>query len=323
MDEITGPVLAITLVLSSVFIPCCFLGGISGQFFRQFAVTIAVSTIISAINALTMTPSRAVLIFKDRGAMARAPQEALPWWIFGMMGGIAHVFAGPEFLADLGLPRRWQPPSSCHVAVSTPVNAAYFLPGVLAGGVVGWFLIRPVNAVLGCLFRGFNRGFDCMTAMYGRDGRPHAALSAMVLVVYGGLLGLTYWQFQRTPTGFIPQQDKGYLILNVQLPDSASVERTRAGRWPASSRIAREHAGVAHTVGISGQSLILNANAPNLGSMYVMLEAVRQAHGADLSADAIAAAIAEALPRGSARGDRVRRSARRRSTAWAPPAASS
>ena len=64
MDEITGPVLAITLVLSSVFIPCCFLGGVSGQFFRQFAVTIAASTVISAINALTMTPSRAVLIFK-------------------------------------------------------------------------------------------------------------------------------------------------------------------------------------------------------------------------------------------------------------------
>ena len=64
MDEITGPVLAITLVLSSVFIPCCFLGGVSGQFFRQFAVTIAVSTIISAVNALTMTPSRAVVIFK-------------------------------------------------------------------------------------------------------------------------------------------------------------------------------------------------------------------------------------------------------------------
>src|SRR5208283_113810 len=65
MDEITGPVLAITLVLASVFIPCCFLGGVTGQFFRQFAVTIAVSTMISAINALTMTPSRAVLIFQS------------------------------------------------------------------------------------------------------------------------------------------------------------------------------------------------------------------------------------------------------------------
>src|SRR6185436_16056329 len=86
MEEITGPVLAITLVLSSVFIPCCFLVGISGQFFRQFAVTIAVSTIISAINAVTMTPSRAVLIFKtEEGRHGHAiKREALPWWIFGL-----------------------------------------------------------------------------------------------------------------------------------------------------------------------------------------------------------------------------------------------
>ena len=84
MEEITGPVLAITLVLSAVFIPCCFLGGVTGQFFRQFAVTIAVSTIISAINAMTMTPSRAVLIFKtEERRTGHEPQaEALPWWIF-------------------------------------------------------------------------------------------------------------------------------------------------------------------------------------------------------------------------------------------------
>ncbi len=70
MEEITGPIIAITLVLCAVFVPCCFISGITGQFFRQFAVTIAVSTIISAVNALTMTPSRAVLIFKTRGRAA-------------------------------------------------------------------------------------------------------------------------------------------------------------------------------------------------------------------------------------------------------------
>ncbi|HYV39693.1 MAG TPA: efflux RND transporter permease subunit, partial [Gemmataceae bacterium] len=90
MDEITGPILAITLVLSAVFIPCCFLGGVTGQFFRQFAVTIAVSTIISAINALTMTPSRAVVIFKTdhKGGVHTHKREALPWWIFGVLGGM-------------------------------------------------------------------------------------------------------------------------------------------------------------------------------------------------------------------------------------------
>ena len=92
MDEITGPVLAITLVLSSVFIPCCFLGGVSGQFFRQFAVTISVSTIISAVNALTMTPSRAVVIFRtEEGEKGGHRREALPWWIFGILGGIRHL----------------------------------------------------------------------------------------------------------------------------------------------------------------------------------------------------------------------------------------
>src|SRR6184192_1808402 len=100
MDEITGPVLAITLVLSSVFIPCCFLGGVTGQFFRQFAVTIAASTVISAVNAITMTPSRAVLIFKtEEGQGHGHRKEALPWWIFGVLGGLASVWLANKFLA--------------------------------------------------------------------------------------------------------------------------------------------------------------------------------------------------------------------------------
>src|SRR6202789_4453072 len=99
MEEITGPILAITLVLSSVFIPCCFLGGITGEFFRQFAVTIAVSTIISAVNALTMTPSRAVMIFKtEEGAHGghELKREALPWWIFAVVGGMLAIWLGQD-----------------------------------------------------------------------------------------------------------------------------------------------------------------------------------------------------------------------------------
>ena len=122
MEEITGPIIAITLALSSVFIPCCFIGGITGQFFRQFAVTIAVSTIISAINALTMTPSRAVLIFKtvegEHGHELK--REALPWWIFGLLGGLLTLWYAPDFLAGrFGLPAhrpglaRPKPSESC------------------------------------------------------------------------------------------------------------------------------------------------------------------------------------------------------------------
>jgi len=105
-------------------------------------------------------------------------------------------------------------------------------------------------------------------------------LSAIVLLGYGGLLLLTYTEFVSTPTGFIPQQDKGYLILNVQLPDSASVERTEAVMADIEG-IARETSGVKHTLGISGRSVILNANAPNLGSMYVMLDGFDQRKGTD------------------------------------------
>ena len=231
MDEITGPVLAITLVLSSVFIPCCFLGGVSGQFFRQFAVTISVSTIISAVNALTMTPSRAVVIFRsEEGEKHGHRREALPWWIFGLVGGILTYYAMPELLAgrfDLAAALRGPKNTLPSWLIGAIVSAVYVIPGVLAGGVLGWFVIRPVNAVLGFLFGGFNRWFDWMTALYGRTVGRTLRLSAMILVIYAGLLGMTYWQFQRTPTGFIPQQDKGYLLLNVQLPDSASVERTQ------------------------------------------------------------------------------------------------
>jgi multidrug efflux pump len=172
------------------------------------------------------------------------------------------------------------------------VLTGYYIPGALAGGLAGWILIRPINAVLGWCFRLFNRGFDRMTAGYGWAVGKTLRISVVVLIAYAGLLAMTYWQFNRAPTGFIPQQDKGYLILNVQLPDSASVARTER----AMSRIeelAKDVPGVAHTVGVSGMSLILNANAPNLGSMYVMLKPFEERRGAALSADAIAADLKE------------------------------
>ena len=111
-------------------------------------------------------------------------------------------------------------------------------------------------------------------------------------MLYAGLLVLTYWQFNHAPTGFIPQQDKGYLLLNVQLPDSASVERTQRVMARIET-LARSMPGVEHTVGVSGQSLLLNANAPNLGSMYIMLEEFSHRRGPKLTADAIAAELTE------------------------------
>src|SRR5436853_1542847 len=101
MEEVTGPIIAVALVLCAVFVPCAIIGGIIGQFFRQFAVTIAVSTVISAINAITMTPSRAVLIFKteeiEGGHLAK--KEALPWWFFAAVGGLLTFWYGWDFAA--------------------------------------------------------------------------------------------------------------------------------------------------------------------------------------------------------------------------------
>ncbi len=298
MGEITGPVMAITLVLCAVFVPCCFLSGITGQFFRQFAVTIAVSTLISAVNALTMTPSRAVLIFKidnKRPGQAHThKREALPWWIFAVIGGIITYEYGPDFLGGKWLfpaipPVTEETASTDWAVVGT--TAMWYAPiGIVIGGVLGWFIIQPVNAALGWFFRLFNRAFDWTTERYGKAVGHVLRISVLVLAGYGGLLALTYFEFHNTPTGFIPEQDKGYLILNVQLPDSASSERTDSAMVEI-DKIVRDTPGVKHTLSISGRSLILNANAPNLASMYVMLDNFDKRRSEELSADGIAASI--------------------------------
>jgi multidrug efflux pump len=272
----------------------------TGQFFRQFAVTIAVSTTISAINALTMTPSRAVLIFKSElpagGGEAGRPaawtptKEALPWWIFGVIGGLLTVWLARQ-------------PPAAHFPALRPRWAALlvsFLPGALLGGLAGWFLIGQVNSGLRWFFRYFDRAFDRLVDLYGATVSQVLRASVIVLVLYGGLLAVTGWQLATVPTGFIPEQDKGYLILNVELPNAAAVERTERV-MSRIEQVARRTPGVAHTVGISGQSLILNANAPNLGSMYVMLKPFGERRDPQLTATAIGAAIEERC-RQAARG---------------------
>jgi multidrug efflux pump len=222
MDEVTGPVVAIALVLCAVFVPCAFISGITGQFFRQFAVTIAVSTLISAFNSLTLSPALAALLLRPRHEM----HDPLTW------------------LFDL---------------------------------LLGWF------------FRLFNWTFGAAVNLYTRLVGGLLRVSLVILLVYGGLLVLTYWEFNRVPTGFVPQQDKGYLLLNVQLPDAVSVQRTQTIMRDI-EKVVLKTDGVAHTVAVAGQSLIQNANSPNLGSMYVLLKPFEQ-RGSRLSADTITAAI--------------------------------
>ena len=219
MDEVTGPVVAVAIVLCAVFVPCAFITGITGQFFRQFAVTIAASTAISAVNSLTLSPALAAILLRPKGGL-RDP------------------------------------------------------------------LARLLDLMLGWFFRAFNRAFDAGTGAYAKAVGGLLRGRLIVLIAYGGLVALTLWVFGRAPTGFIPQQDQGRLIVNVQLPDSASLQRTQDVMAQVEA-IAREAPGVAHTIGISGLSFVMSGNASNFGSMFVILDPFEARRVPDLRDTAI------------------------------------
>ena len=179
MDEITGPVIAITLVLSSVFIPTAFLAGISGQFYRQFALTIAASTIISAINAMTMAPARAVTLIKPHTHDQEGHREALPRWGIAAAGRLASSYfllaprCSPCWASSAGghgdEPSRRHPTASLASLWGSP-------PGALGGRrqrPAGWLVAPPINRVLNRFLAGFNWVFDRLSAGYGIAGpRP-------------------------------------------------------------------------------------------------------------------------------------------------------
>ena len=276
MEQVSGPVIAVGLVLSAVFIPCAFISGITGQFFRQFALTIAVSTVISAFNSLTLSPALAAILLKPR---EKGVYQALPRVAFLALGGwLGWAFLGP-WLLKLAGSSEWE---------------AIYTVAALAGIAVGWILTAPLNRILGWSFALFNRGFDYSTGVYTRLVGMSLRISLIVLLLYGGLLWLTYVGFVNTPTGFIPNQDKGYLLVNVQLPDSASVERTEEVMKHV-EEIAKKAKGVHDQVAIAGQSILLNANSPNFGALYLMLDDFHERTDPELSGDAIAARLEKAV----------------------------
>lgn len=298
MSEITGPIIAITLVLSSVLLPSAFLDGITGQFFRQFALTISASMLISAVNAMTMTPARAASIFASRkpGLHGDQGKEALPWWGFGILGGLITIRLLKSFIAaHLGLS-----PTDEHGGGSTSglmhnvenfgTSILAFLPGAIVGGLVGKLIIKPVNLVLGRFFHGFNQLFECITRIYGSIVSLGLRLCIIVLLLYVGLLFLTGFAFTRLPLGFIPSQDQGLLVVNIQLPDSASQERTVAVSAKV-DKIALETPGVAHSIGIPGISFVLNSNSSNYGTMFLALKPFDERRDSTLGAEAIAAQL--------------------------------
>ncbi len=220
MEQVSGPVIAVALVLSAVFVPCAFISGITGQFFRQFALTIAVSTLISALNSLTFSPALAVIFLKAKGEK----QDII---------GVAVQF------------------------------------------LLGWF------------FWLFNFAFRHATTWYTRAVGLLLRLSVVVLVLYVGLLGLTYWGFNQLPTGYIPSQDKGYLLVSIQMPDATSLQRTKEVVNRV-DEICLADKGVGASISISGQSFVLSANGPNFGQLFMPLKPFDERTSPDLYSTAIA-----------------------------------
>ncbi len=204
MQEVTGPIIAVALVLCAVFVPTAFISGITGQFYKQFALTIAVSTVISAFNSLTLSPALCAMLLPEHGA----PKDRFT---------------------------------------------------------------RMLDAAFGWFFRRFNKLFKRAGDTYADTVRRILRVSAIALVVYAALVALGVFTFLKVPTGFIPAQDMGYYIVVVQLPDASSFERTDATVKQVDG-IARKLPGIAHTFAISGYSSVLQANQPNVGAAFLVLD---------------------------------------------------
>jgi multidrug efflux pump len=204
MKEVSGPIVAIALVLTAVFVPMAFLSGVTGQFYRQFAVTIVISTLISAVNSLTLSPALAAVLLKPHGATPDLPTRLL----------------------DL---------------------------------VFGW------------LFRPFNRFFHAASERYSGGVQRVLRRSARMFLLYAGLVGLTWYAFQAVPGGFIPTQDKLYLIGVVKTPEGSSLDRTEA-LTRKMSEIALATEGVEHTVEFAGLNVLQFTNTPNTGTIFIPLK---------------------------------------------------
>lgn len=226
MNEVTGPIIAIALVLCAVFIPTAFITGLSGQFYKQFALTITISTVISAFNSLTLSPALAALLLKSHDAKPDA-------------------------------------------------------------------FTRLLNKVFGrWLFQPFNRVFDRGAKGYEKLVKKLIRISVIVMLGYIALVGGTIKLFDTVPGGFIPQQDKQYLVAIAQLPDAASLDRTE-DVVRQMQKIALDVPGVANTVAFPGLSVNGFTNSPNSGIVFTPLDAFEDRTDPSKSAMAIAAKLNE------------------------------
>lgn len=283
MAQVSGPVVAMGLVLSAVFVPCAFIGGITGQFFRQFALTIASSTVISAFNSLSLSPALAARFLRSRD---KETHEPLPRVAFGVLAGwIAFRRLGTW----LAVPLAVLPPAAAEV-----VGAGLpWVAGALAA-VVGWWLGGRLNGILRWAFRMFDRGFVGASALYLRAVGKMLRTSAIVLAVYGALVALTWWGVGQVPKGFIPTQDMGNLMVNVQLPDAAAAERTQEV-MDRIGEIVLSTPGVKHAVSTTGMAFALGGVSPNLGTLMVALDDFDKRRAPELYGEVIARKLQETL----------------------------
>lgn len=223
MEEVTGPIIAIALVLCAVFVPTAFISGLTGQFYKQFAITIAISTLISAFNSLTLSPALCAVLLKGH----HEPKDAVS---------------------------------------------------------------RLLERLLGWLFRPFNRAFEWAGDRYGRSVAGVIRKSAIALVLYAVLVGLTGWSFAKVPTGFVPTQDKQYLVAFAQLPDAASLDRSEAV-MRRMAEIGLKHPGVQDAVQFPGLSIAGFSVAPNSGIVFFCLKPFEERTTPELSGQAIADAL--------------------------------
>ena len=213
MDEVSGPIIAICLVLCAVFVPVAFLSGLTGEFYRQFALTIAFSTVISAVNSLTLSPALSAILLKPHGA----------------------------------------PPDR---------------------------LTRVLDRGLGWIFRPFNRAFRRGSQRYGAGVASVIRRGGLALAVYAGLVALIFVGFKKVPHGFVPTQDKQYLVAFAQLPDAATLDRTEKVIREMSV-IGKQQPGVENAVAFPGLSINGFVNAPNAGIVFFTLKPFDERHGKD------------------------------------------
>lgn len=220
MQEVSGPIIAIALTLCAVFVPIAFISGLTGQFYRQFAITIAISTVISAFNSLTLSPALAALLLKGQNE----PKDRLT---------------------------------------------------------------RGMDFLFGGFFRWFNRSFGRASASYANGVTSVIRRKHTSLAVYAVLVGLAWFLFHIVPTGFIPQQDKQYLVGFAQLPDGASLDRTE-GVIRRMSEIGLAEPGVQSSVAFPGLSIHGFTNSSNAGIVFFSLKPFAERKGHELSGGAIA-----------------------------------